>query len=1443
MRHTLKSILLVLFLAACSFASLTVHIQSPWRDDPTKDDYVLHILGGTTSHNAQFGANSVTAMLDEGDHWFSYTWNQDISNIPDWENFSVLLFPNTDDQNFNNKNSIEWDELEKTNIVGFFGNETELWLYTDPSDLSYTTSFIAPNSKIVWFKSPWGNKALPQMILGQDSVLMRFAIDDKSTCGWFYGALSPEIMKRNPLQSVYFIRYKTPYMTIPESGLVQLGDSLSKHDTIFVDGTAAGLPITNTIGSLGTCFDSSYVLHFQHPWRTNTSYQNSNVYVSVDNNVINPSRPQRADNKGEYESWWHYSFSPTTVKSAAWNSSSALLNIHRQGTYNSYVAFFDNSSRPEARSLFPAGVYEAWLYTTSDGSYDISWTPLEPKVIRLMSPWDDMAPSMIINGEMIKMSPILANSKDSTQSDTCGWYQGTYYKHTELWDVQFRQSFGMEYYSLEGLMGENKGMGRPIALDSMMELHDTVWVYPYPLATSGPKFSNTFPGRLGICPTMKISAMVVDWAGEAYDDSIDIDFGKVYQGNKYTVTRFINANGKLDSNNTCNGLIKGMVQDTLVNGKPARADSLNFPWKSCGAAHEIERWFTPEVVATDKNGKKYTNAVCRDIDLKMDEEGFWLADITQNGCKDPNNPGFYPIDDLEYLDDAKTVKNPKYDKILNEWGSHDDCWHNYSYAMKISAEFQYIKGQYFEFRGDDDVWVFINRRLVVDIGGVHTAEEGAVNLDTIGQNDPRYKLEEGKTYSFHIFYSERNRTDANFKMRTSINLRTQKTYFPVEKPNTTGRIEYDLFQLVTDKSLSCDLSATSKVDTTYAPSVFRLVGGNLPAEGVLLDPGLNHGGIFINDNMTGFWIDTTGFVNSRTLSPGTYVLICYLASDLKQYQMIRFTVPEYPLPNVEFVDVFHLSNELFLNPKGLTLRGDSLGANGGINDTLWAHAIYPDTIPLQVTLAFGNTPCGDLIGKSDVMCKEKLIFKTTFPITFLDENFQPIDTLKTDSLGYAKFYVVGDSTMQDAFFTISGTGVANELRWEEIHFKDPPVPIATRARMYDVDGNGVPDSLVIPFSKAFKDVVPDTLTWIFGGGEEHTTAGMDNVWPYVKKDSILVLYDKKGLRKDVFTGIEDKVYTGSLVYHYSYIDEDSGEEVKLILRATIEDKVAPIITKATIKTVSSNSSMIEVLLSEGIDPVKIDPQTAFEFFRGKQNFMDSLRFSGADLRENGNMVRIYFQRSENGVLPAVGDSIRLAPGILKDRSNNAAHRLNPKVRIEGDQRTDVKSPGLVLISDDMPEWPYKEPTIPLIVPTDMTIRDVIDSLGMPGFLLSYNIGELATSVLANLPEGADKDSALAEIKIKWEIHYFTHLADFVNHAKGTVSCSDTVVFYNAADPGRSNCHDNPGNVFFEWNARSENGRLVGTGPYISKMQIKIYVGKNVVGKNMEVYTLGIRRQK
>lgn len=1424
MQHRVWVIFYLLFFAVFAQAKLIIHVQSPWRDDPSKDGYFLHMLGGAGGgYNPSFSETSATRMTDEGDGWFSYTWNKNVSDFQSWESFNIKIYPNTADQNFNNNNGVAWKEAGDMKIADVFGTDVEVWLYTNTEDLSYEKSFVAPGSKMVWFKSPWGNKALPQMIFGQDSILMRFAQDDESRCGWFYGAISPAVMNRNPLRTAHFIRYRAPYLSLPAEGTVEL-DGLDLQDSIFVDGSVGGDLVPElSMGDVGECFDSTYVLHIYHPWRTNSTYRDSAVFIAIGNNILN--NPVATTPDGDYAYWFHYDFDAATVGSSNWASSSAHFNIYRRQNEWPQVTFFKDAERPSASQLFPTGVYETWLYTRTSGSYEFLYAPLEPKTIRLLSPWDNMTPMMIVDGDSIPMGSIPRNKLDASQSDTCGWYQGTVYRHTDDWDVQFKQTIGYEFYSLEGLMGEGNGFGTPISLDSMVALHDTVWIYPFPLSSSAPKFKEVYPERLGICPAMKISAMVVDWAGESFDPSMDPDFGDIYGGNDYTTVTYMDSTGTLATNKVCSGLVKGMVQDTLVNGLPARTDSLLYPWGKCSAAREIEKWFVPQVVATDRNGKEYTNAVCRDIDLKMDDEGFWLADITnKNGCDAEEDFGFFPVDDLEYLDSAKTVRNPKFD-----WDVRANCKHNFSFAMKISAQFKYIKGQYFEFRGDDDVWVFINNKLVVDIGGCHNPEEGSVNLDTLG-------LEEGVEYPFHIFFSERNATGSNFKMRTSINLQTQKTYFPVEKMSATGLIEYELMQLLIDESLSCDVSSVTKIDTTYAQSLFTLHGGNLPADGMLLEPGLSFGGIFINDNMAGFTVDTSAIVRARALPSGNYVLVCYLASDISQYQMIPFTVPEYPLPDIAFADVFNPTDSFVaFDPEGYTLRGQLLGEDGGKNDTLLAHVRYPEVTPLKVAVLYMGQPCED--------CFVNLEFSTVDSLSFLNEEGQYVTSLKTDSTGYAKFYVVGEAAMENASFKISSLQVSNELTWKNIHFKEPPVPFVSRAKMYDGNGDGVPDSLVIPFSKAFDDVVPDTLAWSFGDDVFHTTSGMEKVWPLVKEDSLIVLSEPSGLRKDAFTGLSDEVYFGSLRYHYTYLDEDSGDSVQLDMSTTIEDGVAAIVKSAVIESVSDDVSMVTVNLSEGSKAKELEAAGIFEFYRGSVDMRDSLVIQSVETNTNGNVVRVFFKRSPAGVLPAVGDSVRLMPGELKDLNGNVPHIDNPKVRIEGEQRTEIKSPGVIAIGGEAENWPHKDPIVPLVVPRDMSVQDVVDSLGMPGLLLNFDIGELATTMMMNLPSGADRDSALAQIKIKWEASYFTHLGGFVNKKKGVVYCNDKTVFYNPSNPEKSNCYDNPGNVFFEWNARSDKGRLVGTGAYISKMNVNIYTGRVQSGSSDKTYTIGIKRGK
>lgn len=1397
----------VFFLLLCgqiAWADLILHFQSPWRGDATRSEYVPHVLGGAGGdYNPHFDANSSTMMKSDGDGWFTYTWmGKTLADFQDWMSFNIKACPNTADYNFNQNNCVAWGSNE-FKMGEFFGTETELWLYTE-ADGTYEKSFMAPGSKIVWFKSPWGNKALPQMIFGADSVLMRFIPGDASKCGWFYGSVTPTMMAANPIQSAYFVRYKAPWYSFPadSAAVVELAAVLAAADTVYVDGTADAPEAALEIGSKGECFDPTRVLHVYHPWRTNTSYRDSAFYISVDNNIMNQPTPLTAE--GEYKYWRHISFDDSLVSSPKWNSTWAWVQFYRGQNEWPQHKYFDDAERPLATDLFPAGIYETWMFaSTSLHVKDFVYYPPEPKVVRLLSPWDDMSPSMFVVSmdDTVKMGPLPMDR----QKDTCGWYEGTYYKHVDDWGVYFKQTFGMDYYSMGGIAVEGKDLGEAVHLDSVLKVRDTVWVHPYPVSSSAPLLDVAFPNHLGRCPEMKISAMVVDWAGESYADAIDVDFGNIYNGNPYTSVWGLNQNGEMDTLKTCGGHVLGMVQDKLVNGLPARVDSLVYPWNQCSAAHEIEKWFVPQVVATDAAGKEYTNATCRDIDLTLDEEGFWLADFTnENDCNDTLNPGFYPIDDFEYLDSAKTVKNPKFDWNVS------GCRHNYSFAMKISAQFQYIPGQYFEFRGDDDVWVFIDNRLAVDIGGCHNPVEGAVNLDTMG-------LEEGKIYPFHIFFSERNATGSNFKMRTSINLQTEKRYFPVEQHTDDGTIEYVILQILTEENLTCDISSVGKVDTTLAESSFILYGQTALQEGEVLKPGVNYGGITINENMAGFVIDTAAIVRARALPPGMYMLDFYLVADPSQRSQVYFEVPEYPLPDIAFADAMGQP----FDPKGYNLLMEPMGLPGdnGSKDTLMAFVSYPVTI----MVTYIGQVCADCIVTVDLTTADSL--------SFLDANGQPITSVTTDSTGYATFYVMGFAAVNDASFMVSGSQVANKLVWDGINLMEPPVPFASKGYMYDRDGDGVPDSLHIPFSDKLDTDVPDTLAWSFGDSTWKTTTTVDEVRALIWNESDIVITADSLIPK-VFTGGNKEIYQGGLHYHYTYWDEDKGDSISLSMNGVVEDKVGPILMSAIVTPGTDKLTTLTLLLSEGTLDTNLAAADLFNFKIWRMGAEASLQMVTPRVTRMQNGVRydLYFYGDETMVLPAVGDSVRLMPGVLRDLNGNVPHIANPWVRIIGGQRLLVDVPGLVTLTEEraLETLAWEGGAKPLAVDPEMSLKDAIEQYGLPGQMLNYNMQELALT--------AGDSVSIDSIRIVWSVSYFSTLGQFVNHMDGTIACSDPVVF-------NGDCRTNPAKVFLAWNARSDKGRLVGTGAYISKLEWKVVAGNETVGKRDDTFTVGVRRGK
>jgi len=108
--------------------------------------------------------------------------------------------------------------------------------------------------------------------------------------------------------------------------------------------------------------------------------------------------------------------------------------------------------------------------------------------------------------------------------------------------------------------------------------------------------------------------------------------------------------------------------------------------------------------------------------------------------------------------------------------------------------------------------------------------------------------------------------------------------------------------------------------------------------------------------------------------------------------------------------------------------------------------------------------------------------------------------------------------------------------------------------------------------------------------------------------------------------------------------------------------------------------------------------------------------------------------------------------------------------------------------------------------------------------------------LLSKADSATRDEILSKVKVRWDIEFFSSLGQYVNWVKGEFACNDKSVY-------GTDCIQNAGNMFFEWDAMSDKGRMVGTGVYIAKFKFKIFSDTEIVGKGEETFTFGIRRNE
>lgn len=167
----------------------------------------------------------------------------------------------------------------------------------------------------------------------------------------------------------------------------------------------------------------------------------------------------------------------------------------------------------------------------------------------------------------------------------------------------------------------------------------------------------------------------------------------------------------------------GMLEATLGDDrKPVRTEE--FP----AVAEQFEDWYTN----VDGTNVPYV------VDLWLEPDaGRFVFDSSR----------FFPLE-------GATTEEEKQADI-------DDVLRNFGFTTELHTSFEYQGGETFTFRGDDDVFVFVNGALVVDLGGVHNPVEGTVEIDELG-------LTLGNVYNLDLFQAERNPFGSNFRLETTL---------------------------------------------------------------------------------------------------------------------------------------------------------------------------------------------------------------------------------------------------------------------------------------------------------------------------------------------------------------------------------------------------------------------------------------------------------------------------------------------------------------------------------------------------------------------------------------------------------------------------------------------------------------------------------------------------
>ena len=210
-----------------------------------------------------------------------------------------------------------------------------------------------------------------------------------------------------------------------------------------------------------------------------------------------------------------------------------------------------------------------------------------------------------------------------------------------------------------------------------------------------------------------------------------------------------------DANNYTGGesTIPGLLKEIDDNG------NVIFNYAEPGFFVNSDYAIDYEASGNDKTKKRYLRKVYKNYTLEFDRKG---DTYTLNGVKNQDNGrftgagnNFYPLNDVKLPYEESETSN------------------NYYFGMRYDVTFKigdYVGPLNYEFTGDDDLWVVLDgKKIVIDLGGIHSAAKGTVDLwQYIGQAASLSEAQKQQTHTLTILYMERGAGASNCEMKFTL---------------------------------------------------------------------------------------------------------------------------------------------------------------------------------------------------------------------------------------------------------------------------------------------------------------------------------------------------------------------------------------------------------------------------------------------------------------------------------------------------------------------------------------------------------------------------------------------------------------------------------------------------------------------------------------------------